>query len=382
MDFSFTPEQKLLRDSIVKFARNELNHDVQARDRSETFPRDAWRKCAEMCLLGLPVPEEFGGANADTLSCAIALEALGYGCTDGGLVFSLCAHLLACVVPVWLHGSEAQKQRYLKGLCNGTLIGSHAITEPNSGSDTFAMRMRADRVNGGWLLNGSKTFISNGPVADVVVVFAVTDPDKGFHGGVTAFLIERGLQGFSAGQKFEKMGLRTSPVGELVFQDAHVSDDDVLGKVGGGAGVFGTAMDWERSLLVAAHVGTIERLLETSIAYARSRSQFGQAIGKFQAVAHKIADMKVQLEAGRLLMYRTASRLTTTRSISLDASITKLFVSESLVKTALDAIQVHGGYGFMAEYEVERALRDAIGATIYSGTSEMQRNIIARWLGV
>jgi alkylation response protein AidB-like acyl-CoA dehydrogenase len=209
MDFSFTPEQKLLRDSIVKFARNELNHDVQARDRSETFSRDAWRKCAEMCLLGLPVPEEFGGANADTLSCAIALEALGYGCTDGGLVFSLCAHLLACVVPVWLHGSEAQKQRYLKGLCNGTLIGSHAITEPNSGSDTFAMRMRADRVTDGWRLNGSKTFISNGPVADVVVVFAVTDPDKGFHGGVTAFLVERGLQGFYAGQKFEKMGLRT-----------------------------------------------------------------------------------------------------------------------------------------------------------------------------
>jgi len=382
MDFTFTSEQKLLRDSIVRFARGELNHDVIERDRAQTFSRELWRQCAAVGLLGLPAPEEYGGTNADPLDCAIALEALGFGCRDGGLVFSICAHVLACVVPVWQHGSEAQKRHYLRGLCDGTLVGAHAITEPDSGSDTFAMRLRAERAGGGWRLNGNKTFISNGPVADVVVVFAVTDPDKGFHGGVTAFLVERGLAGFSAGQKFAKMGLRTSPVGELVFENAFVADDAVLGTVGGGASVFGTAMDWERSLLVAAHVGTIERLLETSIAYARTRSQFGQTIGKFQAVAHKIADMKVQLEAARLLVYRTASRLTTTRSISLDAAITKLFVSESLVKTALDAVQLHGGYGYMEEYEVERALRDAIGSTLYSGTSEMQRNIIGRWLGL
>ena len=382
MDFNFTSEQKLLRDSIVKFARGELNHDVIERDRAQTFSRELWRQCAGVGLLGLPVPEEYGGSGADPLSCAIALEALGYGCRDGGLVFSICAHVLACVVPVWQHGSAAQKQRYLTGLCDGTLVGAHAITEPDSGSDTFAMRLRAERVGSGWRLNGSKTFISNGPVADVVVVFAVTDPDKGFHGGVTGFLIEHGVAGFSSGQKFTKMGLRTSPVGELVFQDVLLPDDAVLGTVGGGASVFGTAMDWERALLVAAHVGTIERLLETSISYARTRSQFGQSIGKFQAVAHKIADMKVQLEASRLLVYRTASRLTTTRSISLDAAITKLFVSESLVQASLDAVQLHGGYGFMEEYEVERALRDAIGSTLYSGTSEMQRNIIGRWLGL
>ena len=382
MDFTFTSEQKLLRDSIVKFARGELNHDVIERDRAQTFSRELWRQCAAVGLLGLPVPEEYGGSGADPLSCAIALEALGYGCRDGGLVFSICAHVLACVVPVWQHGSAAQKERYLRGLCDGTLVGAHAITEPDSGSDTFAMRLRAERVGSGWRLNGSKTFISNGPVADVVVLFAVTDPDKGFHGGVTGFLVERGVAGFSSGQKFAKMGLRTSPVGELVFQDVLVPDEAVLGTVGGGASVFGTAMDWERSLLVAAHVGTIERLLETSITYARTRSQFGQTIGKFQAVAHKIADMKVQLEAARLLVYRTASRLTTTRSISLDAAITKLFVSESLVRASLDAVQLHGGYGFMEEYDVERALRDAIGSTLYSGTSEMQRNIIGRWLGL
>jgi len=382
MDFNLSSEQKLLRDSIVKFARGELNHDVIERDRTHTFSRQLWKRCADVGLLGLPAPEEHGGANLDPLGCAIALEALGYGCRDGGLVFSICAHVLACVVPVWQHGTEKQKHRYLAGLCDGTHVGAHAITEPNSGSDTFAMKMRAERVDSGWRLNGTKTFVSNGPEADVVVVFAVTDPEKGFHGGVTAFLAERGLAGFYPGQKFVKMGLRTSAVGELVFDNALLPDDAVLGNVGGGAAVFATAMDWERALLVAAHVGTIERLLETSISYARTRNQFGQAIGKFQAVAHKIADMKMQLEAARLLVYRSASRLTVSRSIGLDAAIAKLFVSESLVKAAIDTVQMHGGYGFMEEYEVERALRDAIGATIYSGTSEMQRNIIGRWLGL
>ncbi len=382
MDFSFTEEQTMLRDSIVRFAHSTLNDDLLARDRDEVFSRDLWRRCAQIGLLGLPAPESYGGAGADPLTCAIALEALGYGCRDGGLVFSVCAHVLACVVPIWHHGSDAQKDRFLTGLCDGTLVGAHAITEPDSGSDTFAMRTRAERDGAGWRLNGSKTFISNGPIADVVVVFAVTDADKKFHGGVTAFLVERGLPGFEAGQKFAKMGLRTSPVGELVFDNVHLPDTAVLGTVGGGAAVFGSAMEWERSLLVAAHVGTIERLLETSVKYARSRSQFGQAIGKFQAVAHKIADMKVQLEAARLLVYRTATRLGSSRSISLDASISKLFVSESLVKAALDTVQLHGGYGFMAEYEVERALRDAVGSTLYSGTSEMQRNIIARWMGL
>ena len=382
MDFSYSEEQTALRDSIVKFARAELNHAVIERDRAGTFSRELWRKCGQMNLLGLPAPESYGGAAADPLTCAIALEALGYACHDGGLVFSICAHMLACVVPVWKHGSEAQKQRWLTGLCDGTFVGAHAITEPDSGSDTFAMRLRAERDDQGWRLNGSKTFISNGPVADVVVVFAITDAEKRFHGGVTAFLVDRSTPGFAAGQRFAKMGLRTSPVGELSFDNAWLPDDAVLGTIGGGTAVFGTAMEWERALLVAAHVGTIERLLETTVKYARTRNQFGQAIGKFQAVAHRVADMKVQLEAARLLVYRTASRLTSSRSISLDASITKLFVSETLVKTALDAVQLHGGYGYMEEYEVERALRDAIGSTLYSGTSEMQRNIIGRWLGL
>jgi alkylation response protein AidB-like acyl-CoA dehydrogenase len=382
MDFTLSDEQKLLRDSIVKFARAALNENLIERDRNEMFSRELWRECARMGITGLPVPAEYGGTALDPLSCAIALEALGYGCRDGGFVFALSAHILACAVPIWRHGNETQKRRYLPGLCDGTLIGAHAITEPESGSDTFSMRTRAERTADGWRLNGTKTFVSNGPIADVLVVFAITDPAKGFHGGLTAFVLERGMTGLSSGQKFDKMGLRTSPIGELLFDDLRVGDDAVLGTVGGGAAIFATAMDWERVLLVAGHVGIMERLLETAVAYARTRRQFGQAIGKYQAVAHKIADMKVRLEAARLLTYRAAWRLEHLRNASLDASITKLFASEALVASAMDAVQLHGGYGFMVEYEVERALRDAIGATIYSGTSEMQRNIISRWLGL
>jgi alkylation response protein AidB-like acyl-CoA dehydrogenase len=382
LDFAYSDEQKLLRESITKFARRELNDDVIERDRHQVFSRELWRKCASLGLMGLPVPEAYGGSDSDALTCAIALEALGYGCSDGGLVFSLSAHLLACVVPIMTHGDELQKQRYLPGLVDGSLVGMHAITEPGSGSDTFSMRTTARQDGEHWVLNGTKTFISNGPVGDVCVVFAVTDSSKGYHGGVTGFIIERGTPGFASGQKFEKMGLRTSAVSELVLDDVRVPPSAVLGSVGGGAGVFATAMDWERILLVAGHVGTMERLLETSVKYARTRTQFGQAIGKFQAVAHKLADMKVQLEAARVLLYRSAWRLTHQRNASLDGSIVKLFISESLVKAALDAVQVHGGNGFMVEFEVERALRDAIGGTIYSGTSEMQRNIIGRWLGL
>jgi alkylation response protein AidB-like acyl-CoA dehydrogenase len=382
MDFALTEEQKILRDNIVRFAREVLSPGVAERDREQAFSRELWRKCGEIGIQGLPVPEQYGGSGCDPLTTAIGLEALGYGCKDGGLVFSLCAHLLSCVVPLWQHGNEAQKRRYLPGLCNGTLVGVHAMTEPGSGSDAFALRTRAEPDGSGFRINGTKTFISNGPIADVVIVFAMTDPKKGYHGGVTAFLVESSARGFSAGAKFEKMGLRTSPIGELVFTDLYVPADAVVAGVGAGSAVFTSAMDWERICLFASHVGAMERLLETSIAYARTRSQFGQLIAKFQAVSHRIADMKVQLEAARLLTYRAAWRLQHARSASLDAALTKLFVSEALVEAAQGAVQIHGGYGFMAEYEVERALRDAVGSTLYSGTSEMQRNIIARWLGL
>jgi alkylation response protein AidB-like acyl-CoA dehydrogenase len=382
MDFSLTEEQQLLRETIVRFSQKELNVDVTERDREHRFPRDLWLKCGDMRLQGLPVPEEYGGSGLDPLSTAIALEALGYGCKDGGLVFSICAHLLSCVVPIWRHGTEEQKRRFLPRLCDGNLIGVHAMTEPNSGSDAFALSTKAERQGDGYRINGSKTFISNGPIADVVIVFAVTDAKKGYHGGVSAFIVEKGVPGFRSSQPFDKMGIRTAPLGELIFEDVSVSEDAVLGGIGAGSAIFTHAMDWERTCLFASHVGAMERLLEISLGYARSRTQFGQTIGKFQAIAHRIADLKVHLEAARLLVYRAASRLDRARNVSLDASIAKLFVSESLLQAALAAVQIHGGYGYMAEFEVERALRDAIGCTIYSGTSEMQRNIISRWLGL
>jgi alkylation response protein AidB-like acyl-CoA dehydrogenase len=256
MDFTISDEQKLLRESIIKFAQGELNDGVIARDRDQAFDRSLWRKCAAIGIQGLPVPEEYGGSGVDTVTCAMALEALGYGCRDGGLIFALCAHLLACVVPIWQHGTAAQKERYLRGLCDGTLVGGHAITEPGSGSDTFAMRTRADRTEGGWRLHGTKTFISNAPVSDVLIVFAMTDAAKGFHGGVTAFVLDRAMHGYRTTAKMEKLGLRTSPVGEVVLEELIVPDDAVLGKVGGGSAIFATAMDWERTLLVGG-AGTL-----------------------------------------------------------------------------------------------------------------------------
>jgi len=382
MDFALSEEQTILRENIVRFARAELNADVARRDREHAFPRDLWQACGKLAIPGLPVPEEYGGGGLDVLSTVIALEALGYGCEDGGLVFSLCAHLLPCVVPIWTFGSEEQKHRYLPDLCNGTRIAVNGMTEPASGSDAFSMTTRAEPDGDGFRINGAKIFSSNGPVADLALVFAVTDPRKRYHGGITAFLVEKGTPGFSASQTFEKMGLRTSPIGELLLRDVRVPREAVLGRVGGGAALFTHSMDWERVGLFATHVGAMERLLEKSIAHARSRKQFGQSIGKYQAISHRIADMKVALEAARLLVYRAAWRLGQGRNVSLDASMAKLFVSESLVQTALGAVQVHGGYGFLTETGVERALRDAVGSTLYSGTSEMQRNIIASWLGL
>jgi len=380
MDFSYSPEQETLRREIIKFARETLSTGVIERDRHQEFPRDLWQACGSMGLQGLPVPEALGGAGLDPLSSAIALEAFGYGCRDNGLVFSVCAHLLSCVVPLWRFGNPEQQQKYLPRLCNGTLIGIHAMTEPGSGSDSFALKTRAEPDGDGYRINGSKTFITNAPVADVIIVFALTDATKGYHGGVTAFLMERNTPGLTASKKIEKMGIRTSPFGELAFDDVRVPASSILGSLGGGSAIFTHAMDWERILLFATHVGQMERLLDLGVAYARTRQQGGRAISKYQGVSHKLADLKVQLEAARLLLYRSATRLDKTRAVSLDAAMTKLFVSESLVRGALDVLQVFAGYGYSVEYEIEREVRDALGSKIYSGTSEVQRNIIASWL--
>jgi alkylation response protein AidB-like acyl-CoA dehydrogenase len=382
MQFDLNEEQRALRDEIIAFAKAELSPGAMERDEAHVFSRELWLKCGEIGLQGLPAPAEFGGAGADALTTVIGLEALGYGCEDGGLTFAICAHMLACVVPIWKHGSEQQKRRYLPDLCSGRRIAVNAMTESESGSDAFNMKTNARKDGDDFIINGVKTFGSNGPIADLAVVYARTDPDKGYLGGVTAFIVEEGAPGFSKGQTFKKASLRSCPIGELVFEDVRVPGSAVLGTVGGGGPIFNQSMEWERTCLVGAHLGAMERLMEQSITHAKTRQSFGQRIGAYQAVSHRIADMKVRLEAARLLTYRTATRLETSKAVGFDAAMTKLFVSESFIETAMDAVRTLGGYGVMSEYSVERSMRDSIAGALYSGTNDMQRNIIARWLGL
>ncbi|MCA9692608.1 MAG: acyl-CoA dehydrogenase family protein [Nannocystaceae bacterium] len=383
MDFKLTADQRELQRTIQRFARDHLNDGkVIERDRDGVFPRELWQRCGEMCLPGIVVPAEYGGAGLDALSAILAFESLGEHCDDGGLVFSLGAHLFSCVVPIWKSGNEEQRRRYLQGLSDGSLIAVNCMTEPGSGSDALSMKTRALPDGDGYRITGAKCFSTNAPVGDVFLVYAVTDPDKGFQGQITAFIVPADTKGVSVTRADTKMGLRTSPMGEVVFDEAYVPSSAILGSPGTGSAEFTRSMDWERIGLFASHVGVMARLLRTAIDYARTRSQFGQTIGKFQAVGHKIADMRVQLEAARLLTYRGGWRLSQGRNATLEASMTKLFVSEALLRAALDTVQVLGGYGYMAEYGVERVLRDSVASTIYSGTSEIQRNIIARWLGL
>jgi alkylation response protein AidB-like acyl-CoA dehydrogenase len=382
MDFDLTSAQQAIVDEVVRFAKAHLAEGAAQRDHDRKFPSDLWRQCGTLRLQGLPVPETLGGRGCDPLTCALALEALGYACPDSGLVFGIGAHLATATLPLWTYGTAAQQARFLKVLCDGSLVSVGALTEPEAGSDAFAMTTTAQPDGPGFVLNGTKRYISNGAAADVVVVYAVTDRAKGFLGGVTAFLVEANNPGFKVNRVLEPMGLRSLPLAELVLSDVRVSADAVLGGVGGGGTVFNKAMDWERVLLMASHLGTMQRLLEQSIRYARTRKQFGQAIGKFQAVAHRLVDQKVSLEAARLLVYRAASRLEHGKTAGLDAAMAKLFASETYVETALAALRTHGASGYMTGSDTERALRDAVGSTIYSGTSDIQRNIIARWLGL
>jgi hypothetical protein len=267
-------------------------------------------------------------------------------------------------------------------MSNGSLIAANAMSEPGSGSDAFALTTRADSCAEGFRINGTKTFCTNAPIADIILTYAATDPRKGYHGGITAFLIPRGTPGMHVGPPLEKLGLRTSPMAQIIFEDAIVSVDAVLGAVGGGATVFAESMDWERTCLVAAHVGTMQRLLDLVVSHARSRRSSREPGDRPQGVSHAVADIKLRLDAARLLVYRAAARLGQARDAGLDASIAKLFASESLVTTANAVVQILGNEALADGHPAERALRDAVASTIYSGTSEIQRNIIARWLGV
>jgi len=381
LDFAWTEEQNAFRQSVIKFARQELNNNLIERDRQEEFSREAWNKCAEFGIHGLPIPAQYGGGGSDILTTVCALEALGYGCRDNGLVFSINAHMWSAEIPILNHGTETQKQHYLPKLVSGEWIGIQGMTEPMSGSDAYSLRTRAEKRGDRYILNGSKTFISNAPVADVFIIFANLDPEMK-SAGVTAFLVDKGTPGLAVSRKLEKMGLRTSPIAELAITDCEIPVENLVGKEYGGQAVFTSAMEWERICILANHLGLMQRLLETSARYAAERQQFGQPIGKFPAVANRIAEMDIRLETSRLVLYKAAWLKKIGKHPLREASIAKAYVSEACVQTCLDAIKIHGGYGYMTEYEIERDLRDAIGSTIYSGTSDIHKMIIAALQGL
>jgi len=381
MDFSWTEEQLKYKRAVIEYARRNLQGGLIERDRDGVFSREWWNKCADFGIQGLSMPESYGGADADILTTMLTMEGLGYACRDLGLVFGINAQMWSVQMPIVQFGSEEQKQRYLPPMIRGEMIGAHGMSEPDSGSDAYSLRAQARQQDSGYVLNGTKTFVTNAPVADLALVFATVDPGKGMW-GITAFLIEMGTPGFRVGEDIEKMGLRTSPMGELVMEDCFVPDSSRLGPEGAGAKIFGSSMEWERSCILASQVGAMARQLEQSIQYSREREQFNQPIGKFQSVANRIVDMKLRLETSQLLLYKVAWLKSMGKQAVMEAALAKLYLSECFVASSLDAIRIHGGYGYSTEFEIERDLRDAVGGTLYSGTSDIQRNIIARLLGL
>ena len=376
-----TAEDRELQQVIASFATNELNEGLVERDAAHEFNREGWRKCAELGLQGLPVPDSYGGGGAGALTTAAAMVGLGYGCHDNGLIFAINAHMWACQTPIMRFGSEELKQRYLPALCDGTLIAAHGMTEPATGSDAFALTTSATRTDNGWVLNGQKTFVTNAPVADVFILFATTDVSLGF-AGLCAFVVERDTPGLLVGKPIAKMGLHTSPMSEVFLDNCEVADETLLGEVGGGMPIFNSSMRWERALILAASVGTMQRHLEVSTAYARERRQFGTSIGSFQAVSHRLVDMRLRLDTSRLLLYETARLLDSGKSADVEAALTKIHLSDNFVHSATDALELHGGYGYTAEYGFERDVRDAFASRLYSGTTDMQRNLVASHLGL
>src|SRR5918994_1650742 len=379
MDFSWSAEQRELREQIVDFARNELTSDILTLDRHGTFDRESWNKCGEFGIPGLPVPEKDGGLGKDPLTTAYALEALGYACRDNGLLFSLNAHMWTCVMPLVAFGSDEQKQRFLPGLCTGKLIGGNAMSEPEAGSDAYKLHTTPRREGNGYRITGSKIWTTNGSVADVIVVFANVSPDMNPR-GISAFLVENGTPGFTVTRKIDKMGLRTSPMAELHLNDCIVAQGNRLGNEGAGSALFTHSMAWERGLILATAVGAMQRQLEDCTRYAHERKQFGEPIAKFQLVGQRLVQMKLRLEAARASLYKVAWLKSSGKSAFMEAAMAKLCISESWIQSCQDAIQIHGANGYTPEYGFEREVRDAIGSRIFSGTSEIQQVIIASLL--
>ncbi|MFI7677521.1 acyl-CoA dehydrogenase family protein [Actinophytocola sp. NPDC049390] len=376
--FSPTEEQQALRDGIGPFCET-INEGHIERDGRAEFDHDAWKLLRSSGILGLPFGEQWGGLGQDLVTTMFVLEGFGHDCRDGGLIFSTTTHVVSTGVPLSRFGSAALKDRYLPAICDGSLIGSHAISEPGSGSDALAMRTTAGKVDGGWILSGSKTFISNAPVADLMVVYARSDANAGPL-GITAFLVDTSTPGFSVGRPIPKMGLKTSPMAEVFLDDCFVPDDHVIGSRGMGFLVLDHVMKWEILCSFIVNVGEMAHRVERCVDYAKQRHQFGRPIGANQSVANRIVDMLVATETARKWLYDTADKLQRGETITTDLAISKLVASEANLSTALAAVNVFGGNGYMAEYGLEKDVRNAVGGTIYSGTSDIQRSRIAAML--
>lgn len=394
MDFAWSETQAILYETALTFAREHLDRIPErgARDPGildpdvssagqPCFPRDAWARCGEFGLLGLSVPSACGGMGLDALTTAHVLEAFGLGCGDTGLLFGVAAHLFACVMPIAEHATPAFKARVVPELCSGRWVGANAITEAGAGSDVFALAATAVRDGDDYVLEGTKVYVTNGPAADVFVVYASTNRAHGYM-GVSAFAITRDTPGLKVGQAWDKIGLSSAPLGTLYLEQCRIPATQLLSGEGQGALVFRASMAWERACLFAIYLGSMERQIEGAVAYAKQRIQGGRPIGKYQAISHRIADMKLRLEAARLLLYRACWTLDRGSDPTLEVALSKLAVSEAAVQCGLDAIRIHGGAGVLGEVGVERGLRDAIPATIFSGTSDIQRNLVAARLGL
>jgi butyryl-CoA dehydrogenase len=376
MEFELNDEQQMIRKMVREFAEKELVPHAAEVDAQGQFPWESIRKMGELGLLGLNVPEAYGGAGADMVSYAIAIEEIARAC--GSTAITVAAHAL-CTTPLTLFGSEEQRRKYLVPLAQGRKLGAFGLTEPGAGSDAAAVKTTATRDGDGWVLNGSKILISNGSIADVLIIVAVTDKSKGTR-GISAFIVEKGTPGFTPGREEDKMGLRGSVTSQLFFENCRVPAANLLGNEGDGFKYALATLDSGRIGIGAMSVGLAQAALEASLRYAKERVQFGQPIASFQAIQWMLADMGTQIEAARLLVHRAATLKDKGQRFTKEAAMAKLFASEMAERACHKAIQIHGGYGYVREYAVERFYRDVRLCEIGEGTSEVQRLVIARQL--
>ena len=375
MDFELNAEQQMMRKMVRDFAEKEIRPVTREIDATGQFPWEVIRKMAGLGLLGLPIPEQYGGSGADTLSYAIAVEEVSR--VSGSIGITLAAHTSLGLYPLYRFGSEEQKQKYLPRLASGQGLAAFALTEPEAGSDAAAVKTSAVLDGDHWVINGTKTFITSGSIADVVIIAAVTDKSAGAR-GISNILVEKGTPGFRPGRDEDKMGLKGSVTSQLFFEDCRVPKQNLLGQPGEGYKQFLITLDGGRISIGAMALGLAQGALEAAVKYSKERVQFGQPIARFQAIQWMIADMATEIDAARLMVYRAAQLKDKGARFTKEAAMAKLFASEAAERACFKAIQIHGGYGYVKEYDVERIYRDNRLTTIGEGTSEIQRLVIAR----